>query len=73
MPGAIPDSYISGGAYMAPAQNPSTGDPTREATSAKAGVIDGTPSRVAAIGILAIAVLVGFRMSGVKFNVTVGS
>lgn len=71
MPAAIPGNYFGGG-YAMPAQD-NSGAPSPAATSAKAQVIDGTPARVAAIGILAVAILVGFRMSGVKFNVTVGS
>lgn len=71
MPSALPDNYLSGGQFVA-AQTTS-GAAAPEATSAKAQVIDGTPSRVAALGVLSIAILLAFRYSGVKFNVTVGS
>lgn len=71
MPSAIPGNYLSGGSFM-PAQD-NSGAASPAATSAKAQVIDGTPARVAALAVLSVAILVGFRWSGVKFNVTVGS
>lgn len=38
----------------------------------QAGVIDGTPMRVATIVILAVGGLAGLKWAGFKFNVTVG-
>lgn len=70
-PVAIPGTYLGGMDYV-PAQT-SSGDPTAAASSAKQNVIDGTPARVAALGIVSLAILVGLRYSGLRFNVAVGN
>lgn len=68
---AVPSHYLGNVAYMP--QQTASGDPTMAASSSRKQVIDGTPSRVAAIGILSLALVVGFRYSGFKFNVAVGN
>lgn len=71
MPGAIPSNYLSGFDYtVAP---PVAGDPTDGTNQTGSVVIDGTPARVAALGIAAVATLVGLRWAGFRFNVAVGN
>lgn len=72
MPLAIPGTYINGGFDYAPAQTHS-GDPTEAGNASRQNVIDGTPARVAAIMVLTVAVMVGLRYSGFRFNVTAGN
>lgn len=69
MPVGIPDSYLGGTAYVA-SGGASPDDPSAQAASNRQTVIDGTPARVAGIGLFALAVLIGLRWGGFKFNVT---
>jgi hypothetical protein len=71
MPAAIPGHMTNGGGSYVMAGTEQVSDPT--AMSGKSVVIDGTPSRVAALGIAAVAVLIGLRWSGLRFNVAVGN
>lgn len=70
MPVSVPDSYLAGGVQYLPGGVSNGNDPTAEAASNRQTVIDGTPARVAALGIVALATLVGLRWAGFKFNVT---
>lgn len=72
MPVAIDDSYIRGMSYYTPGAAAGD-DPAANAAASRTQVIDGTPARVAALGLVAIAVLVGLRWSGFRFNVTAGT
>lgn len=73
MPVGIPDGYLTGGVPFVNGGGVAPGDPTSEAASNRQTVIDGTPARVAALGLLSLAILVGLRWSGFKFNVTAGN
>lgn len=70
MPPSIPPGFMDGNnVYSIP--TPDNSDP--QGSSAKATVIDGTPARVAGIGIVAVALLIGFRWAGIRFNVAVST
>lgn len=70
-PASIPNGFMDGNnVYSIP--TPQNGE-QNQGTSAKATVIDGTPARVAAIGIAAAAVVIAFRWAGIRFNVAVSS
>jgi hypothetical protein len=56
-----------------PSSGGSQDDPANNTASNRQQVIDGTPARVAALGLVAIAVLIGLRWSGFRFNVTAGN
>lgn len=71
MPAAVPTHFLPGVSYR-PMQT-SQREPTMEARSSGSNVIDGTPSRVASIAVVSLAVLIGLRWAGIKFNVAVGS
>lgn len=73
MPISIPDSYLPGGTQFVNGNGVAPGDPTSDAASNRQTVIDGTPARVAAFGLVSLAILVGLRWSGFKFNVTAGN
>jgi hypothetical protein len=73
MPAAIPTGFMDGGQYFSMPNYDQTPDPTVQGSSSKAVVIDGTPARVAALGIVAAAVVIGFRWAGIRFNVAVSS
>ena len=73
MPLGIPDGYLPGGTQFVSGGGVAPGDPTAEAASNRQTVIDGTPARVAALGLVSLAILVGLRWSGFKFNVTAGN
>lgn len=70
MPVGVPDTYLSGGVQYLPGGVSNGNDPAADAASNRQTVIDGTPARVAAFGLLALGVLVGLRWGGFKFNVT---
>jgi hypothetical protein len=72
VPAAVPDTYMNGIQFL-PNGSSSGDDPASSAASNRQTVIDGTPARVAALGIVSLAVLVGLRWAGFKFNVTAGN
>jgi uncharacterized membrane protein (Fun14 family) len=69
-------NVMFGGGATAPhsnyAQTPSPVSSGDLGVGAEAGIIDGTPMRVATLVVLAIVGLAGLRWAGFKFNVTVG-
>ena len=71
MPAAIPGNYIGFIDYANP--GPTTSDPAAQTNPSNRQVIDGTPARVAALGVVAVATLVGLKWAGFRFNVAVGN
>jgi hypothetical protein len=53
-------------------QTPSVASGSSVGIGASAGIVDGTPMRVATLVVLSIAGLAGLKWAGFKFNVTVG-
>lgn len=67
----IPTNMMANVEYMA-GTAPSGGVSTVN-SGGNTTVVDGTPARVAAVLAFSVAVLVGLRWSGFKFNVTAGN
>lgn len=73
MPLAIPDGFVDGASY-APSPTPNdSGGVNMGNAQGNQTVIDGTPARVAAIGLASAAVIVALRWAGLRFNVAVSS
>lgn len=69
-------NVMFGGSGTAPhsgyAQTPSPASGSEVGIGAEAGIVDGTPMRVATLVVLSIVGLAGLKWAGFKFNVTVG-
>ena len=70
MPAAVPTHFLPGVQYV-----PTTTSQKQPSLDGNPGshIIDGTPARVASIGVIALALIVGMRWAGIKFNVAIGS